>query len=123
MPFQCCHCRALDPAAQATTWPPRPTPPETINVQERMERIMGSWRPKSGRVEDKVEETEMEDIRAEVEHDDATPVEPRMVTGNGPDGVPWGPGRGELTPRQINRLIRVAEQEAWLDSRQTGAQS
>lgn len=42
-------------------------------------------------------------------------VEPRMVSGTGPDGVTWGLGRGSLTPRQIDRLIRVAEQEAWLD--------
>jgi hypothetical protein len=32
-------------------------------------------------------------------------VEPRSITGTGPQGATWEKGRGELTPRQKNRLV------------------
>lgn len=111
MPFQCCHCRALDPASKMESWPPE-REPDLIDVRSRLEAL-GLSTPRVVRPNER--DTGMEDIRAPL-HDDSTPVEPRAVTGNGPDGVAWGPGRGALTPRQYERLLRVMEQQDWLDA-------
>lgn len=43
-------------------------------------------------------------LMAPLEPVDETPVEPKMVTGNGPTGPSFGHGRGELSKRDMNRL-------------------
>lgn len=62
----------------------------------------------------------MEDIRGaiepvEPEHDDDTPVEPKMAQG-APVGKPDGKGRGSLTYRQQKRLEAVAGWQDYLDA-------
>lgn len=42
-------------------------------------------------------------------HEPETLVEPRAITGDGPQGNKWGLGRGELTPRQQLRVERFVE--------------
>lgn len=54
------------------------------HLQRRMEEIMGMrWNPPTP---------------------GDTEVEPKLVDGSGPQGVPDAQGRGELTPRQKARL-------------------
>lgn len=108
LPYQCCHCRGYASAFKSGTLDTNVgtldlTP--QIDVQERMRAlgIEGSWDTiRSSRPHEK--DTGMEDIRAQ--HDDDTPVEPKATTGTGPDGRADGKGRGELTGRQMLRLMR-----------------
>lgn len=103
---QCCECGGFPGpiVAEQPSQPPTIVMPP-LDVQARL-HALGL---------DHGEDTGMEDIRQE--HDEDTPVEPRMVTGDGPQGKTTGPGRGDLTPRQMTRLIRISEQEAYLDAR------
>ncbi len=84
-PTTCCHCGEdeLDgPAKAPESWPPSAALPE-VDIEARLRQI--------GLVV--------------VEHEPDTMVEPRMITGNGPQGATWGKGRGkELTPADIRRL-------------------
>jgi hypothetical protein len=51
----------------------------------------------------------MDQQPAAPEHREDTLVEPRAITGNGPQGIKWAIGRGDLTPRQQERLLRYVE--------------
>lgn len=87
MRFQCCHCRGLDPGARATVQGPEVQPP--IDVTARL-IALGL----------------MPAIYSEDEpHQDDDIIEPKMVTGDGPQGSPFGPGRGPITPRFEARLL------------------
>jgi hypothetical protein len=55
------------------------------------------------------QEKTMDPEPAAPEHDEFTPVEPKAVTGGGPTGTPFGIGRGELTPRFRERVIKYVE--------------
>lgn len=53
------------------------------------------------------------------EHTDNTPVEPKAITGLGPQGRPWGPGRfhlpdGALTLRDKARILGHVGFRRWL---------
>lgn len=51
-----------------------------------------------------------------VDKAEETPVEPKMAQGTYP-GPDWGPGRGDLTPRQAATLIARVGWVLWLRSR------
>ena len=48
------------------------------------------------------------------EHDDDTPVEPRAITGQGPQGRLSGRGRGPFTKRDADRAAAHVEYRRWL---------
>jgi hypothetical protein len=89
---QCCECGGF-PGPQVAEHTHQFSVPPPLDVTARMKAL--------GLLQ---EDTGMEDIRAE--HDDNTPVEPKMITGNGPEGKPDGKGRGDLTYRQEMRIMR-----------------
>jgi hypothetical protein len=97
----------MDPAARMQ-FIAQPPPPD-IDVQARLKSlgIMGSWAemPDGTLLHLSTEkDTRMEDIHAAPEHDENTPVEPRAITGEGPQGPKYGIGRGEATPRFLQRV-------------------
>jgi hypothetical protein len=59
---------------------------------------------------------------AEQPHDDDTTVEPRMITGNGPQGRAHGKGRGPFTARDKARAIAHVEFGKWLSEHGGGEQ-
>lgn len=53
----------------------------------------------------------------QIPHDDDTIVEPRYVTGEGPQGFRYGLGRGDASGRFLRRVEAFVGWRAWLAAR------
>lgn len=110
----CIECGTL-----ITSVPPRGIPPSAtqaspadwpmINVDERLRALglAGTYRSIAG-------SRDMEPQNDAPAHTEDTLIEPRAITGNGPQGSQWGLGRGSLTPRDKQRIVQTVEYRAYL---------
>lgn len=111
-PFQCCHCRGMDPSARGTVLVVQmpPTLEQHIRAQLASLGITGSWGP-----------GDVPEQPASDEHTDDELVEPRMITGEGPKGRLDGEGRwhlpGQLTERDQRRIANYVAFHEWLGDR------
>lgn len=99
---QCCECGARWPRPAATQ----------LDMSEKDMRARLRSLGIVNVAEDPVDEQPVAP-----EHTDSDFVEPRAITGNGPTGSKWGWGRGEATPRFLERVASFVSFHAWLGSR------
>lgn len=98
---QCCHCGGYaSQMAREAVMPP-------LDVAARL-RQMGLITDEGTPVATE-QDTGLEDIHAE-----NTPVEPKAITGEGPQGHRWGRGRGEFGWRDERRVEAYVGFAEWL---------
>jgi hypothetical protein len=117
---QCCHC-----LARARDWRAHNEPASAdnalvpVDVTERM-RMLGFAGAYAGadNPQPTEQDTGMEDIRPEepvvAEHTDETLIEPKAITGLGPQGNPNRIGRGAFTARDAWRAHNYVLFGEWL---------
>ena len=92
---QCCHCGLF-----AKDW--TGTPPVPLDVQQRLQSLGLIPDPREFDLPPRVSDA----------------IEPKMISGHGPQGRESGPGRGSLTPRQRRNLIARAQFTDYLDMKE-----
>lgn len=120
LPFQCCHCRGMDPGARGTIVGNSVPPPLDVPQRLRDIGIMGTWQEMPDGTLVHIEDPSVnhgfrQTPPPRYERTDDTLVEPRMVSGQGPQGPVDAPGRGPLTPAQQARIRARAGWQQWLD--------
>jgi hypothetical protein len=101
---ECCHCGIVvgaPPTTIRTSGEPEPLPPLDVTARLRQLGLLPT-----------VKDFPFSVVRTDL----PVPEEPKMAQGTYP-GPDWGPGRGDLTPRQAKALVARVGWVLWLRSR------